>query len=315
MTELTTTAERVEAFLTGSISKTDLVTLVHTVFTIEEFLDSPWSESDALAPRALWIYPDDTCLTFAPREGLFVTHLRDQLTATAQIGGEVSEIIAAPDALTWVEHANGFSILLADPDTMTPAWLVRLIDALAGSHGGAPTLLLPWEQIINEAEELTDTYVEDPDDADENLLAAIALFTGLADLNGIVPDGLLPWKTEISFGDDAMPAWSGHGRFYRFLDDLQDNRGFIVINGECCGTCASGSIRDAREENPDLADAPTFVVYEQNTDSKWGTSGWVNHLVYEPDPAALAALRAAAATEGLTIEPDPAGDDFYTVVS
>lgn len=303
------TKSRIDAFFEGTISETELITLVNELFTAPDFYESCWDEFDVLFQRIVWEYPDGHLLTFAPKEGLVFSHIKNQITA--EINSELETLFNGLKlASKFDKEVNGFRLTRLDGEDLTPDDMVLLVNSAAAAHG-APVLNLPWEDRAGSAADEAEEFLED-EDADEQLKESYAFFARFYELDGNLP--ALPWGACLNTSDALMPEYSSWGRFYRLLSVLEEDKKWIVINGECCGTCAGGSIRSIKEEQPELADAPTLVVYEQNAEGKWGALGWVAHYLYLEKPESLV-LEALAKELGLRVTWDGEKETGFFVLS
>lgn len=304
-----TTSSSSDAFFDGTITKSDLIALVKEVFTAPDFYESCWDEFDVLFQRMVWEFPDGLLLTFAPKEGLAISDIEKELTSGDTFSVALKAFLESKSiAAKFDKDANGYRLTQEDGDDLSPEKIVELIDDLAQSHG-SPILNLPWEDRIGNIADESEDYLED-EDTDEQLRASYRFFSQLNDL-GELP--ALPWDARLNDSDSLMPAFSSWGRFYRLLEVLAEEKQWIVINSECCGTCAAGSIRDVKENQPELANAPSLVVYEQNAEGKWGALGWVAHFTYLEAPESFE-LEAVAKELGLRLVWDGApGSDFFVI--
>lgn len=296
----------IDAFLNEEISKEDFISLVNWLFTSEEVFAYGWSESDQVWQRMFWVYPDKVMITFAPREGVFVTHLTAELSEDCELGQELRA--AFPDwGFTWNSAANGFSVDGVNHEGVSVEAIVQLVEGL-GALRGEPKVGLPWVEKIEMAEDLADEYEFD-EDSDPEDAARIEFMTALSELSEEPKQ--LPWDASFETFDDGMPVYSSYGRLYELMRVLEEERNWIVINGECCGTCASGTQRDIIADRPELENAPALIIYEQNAEGKWGASGWVCHMIYQTEPEHVKQLEEVCALTGVTLAADSGDENFF----
>jgi len=295
----------VEGFFASTLSKTEMVAFVEAILTADDFYESCWDEFEALFRRVVWRFPDDWLVTYGPREGTFVQHLTEKWDGGSEAKNQVLSAVAAFGGTADFEDAvNGFT-LQVNGGMLGPAEIVAVVDALTTAHG-VPTLELPW---FDRAERISDDVEEilDDEDLDEAARRSYEVFARLYSTK-LRPTS--PWKIAMTDSDDLLPHHSAYGRFYQLMDELEE-RNWIVINGECCGTCAGSSIREARADDPSKANSPTFVVFEQNAESTWGISGWVRILQSRGE--GFEELAEAIASVGLRIEAD--SDSLFVITA
>lgn len=296
-----------EKFLSGTLTKTEVVDLIGEVFTTPDFYDSCWDEFEALFRRVVWVFTDRWMVTFGPNEGLFIQHLDEKWEEAGSPASEVAAVVAQFDGKhEFSSAANGFQVFGPDGEMPSSQQIVLVVDSLAKEHG-EPILALPWGDILDR---ISDRFEdEDYDEDDEESLATL---TFMDQVNKASETPSSPWQTQIASSDGYFPEHSGYARFYRLMDDLEE-RNWIVINGECCGTCAGSSIRFARAEDPSKENSPVFVVYEQNAEFSWGVSGWINSM--HGKDVGFDELAEVVASSGLKIEFDNDSKDLFYIRS
>lgn len=253
------------------LSASALVALVAEMFGGSGVLDGAACENEAIAQRMFWRYPDGTLVTFAPQEGVFVSHETAELSADAEVAAELS-ILVSP--VEWVAAANGFRVGGPAAETLDPAGLVALVAALEPGHG-APRAGLPWRGVLAPAQDVAAVSAGAP------ALVEVLGYDG-------PPVTRWPWQAQLVDPDAGLPFFSARNRLVRLRAAMTAVHGW--------GQSTSGA---------------DLVLYDSDADTCWGASGWVSHLVFLDDPQAAAALTAECAGHGLALDPDGEETGFY----
>lgn len=137
---------------------------------------------------------------------------------------------------------------------------------------GKPKLILPWEDWDRVSDQFTDSE-------DEDQVALCKKFElEIVDFG----DNEIWSECEFTYGEDCLPSDCDYVDFEALVDDLEEEN-WIVVWDECCGSCASGSIRDARESEPDKAESPAFVIFGQNADNYFYSDGSIHDYMFGSD--------------------------------
>lgn len=210
------------------------------------------------------------------------------------------------------------------PDT---SQMLLLLQEAAGIFG-EPELGIPWGPIANSefSEELIarlpegtsghaafmdavnafdeDTVSELLDMFEENDCASSTPVFAAAVCSAIVQPswaGGTPGKMTYCFGGDSwLPSGSGYERFLSMVEQIENMPDWVVVWDECCGTCASSSIKWARDSKGLGPDSHALVLFAQNAQYYWRPDGTIEWMLYGLDETERAVLVSAAESVGLT---------------
>jgi hypothetical protein len=300
---------KVDSLIEGSA---DFEGFVETLFGFffDTRIGGEMGESEALSSRMVWHFADDTVLWVTSRHETFLSHLEQEYRRSSAL--PLMPGVAEQD-FEYSRNANGWAYTGA-LGTLT------LVNSLAAAHG-AVTLVLPWAEIIgkllDDFDEVFDIYCgwgdEDASDEErERRSEGVRRLVTALDAEELGVPGEV-WSILVCSGEDFMPKYSHVGRFRSFLDSLEE-QGWTVLREECCFSCVRGSLDAIRSESQH-GSLHAFVTWEQNADSSWGVSGWVDHS-WGVDRAEDANFLAEVAAQcGLTANrediPERKGNDWF----
>lgn len=218
----------------------------------------------------------------------------------------------------WVEGAHSWKCLETER-------FLELNNDLKATHG-SPHLVLPWmgalDLFLENREEYAGEYEEEiiddelEDDENQEAINAVASFDFLAgldleDSSSVVHSGLLT----VEHQESHLPPQAAYFRFFRMLEELEDED-WIVLYNECCGPCASGSLKDIRDEEPDKVNWPSFVVWEQSPENDYQANGEikVDHYCDNIESEAPV-LRKIAKKYGFQVRKKKHDNDLLTITS
>lgn len=292
-------------FFNGTITKLELITLGFELLSNDD--DQALYEYEILYRRMLWVFGSGWVCTLAPGEGLFVQNLFEDWSEDETPLEKLSEILPAGIRLSaFKPHANGFELRNSQDQVPEPDEVLQVVESFT-TFFGQVSLLLPWSSTPFET--FFEDYADELEDHDDNEIATATFFSKVA---AGLPSAL-PWKTELCEPCDGMPAYSSHGNLQLFFEALDEQAGWIVLPGQCCGTCAHDELKDARESEPQKASSPSFITYANSALGSWGRSGWISQPFFESEAKNILTLRDLAAQVNLQIE--GGADDYYVLSS
>lgn len=149
------------------------------------------------------------------------------------------------------------------------------------------------EQYLDDPEYFDENFVED----DENLKAGAELIASFEDLDSHL--------IEICEEEENLSENCAYIRFFKMLQTLESEHNWIVLYNECCGTCASGSIREIHKSNPEKLNSSTFVVWEQSASDSFFADGdlEITHYLGE-NINEITELELAASKFGFKVKQD-----------
>ena len=173
--------------------------------------------------------------------------------------------------------------------------VLSMIDEL-----GKPELILPWE----DWDRVSDQFAEADD---EELIEQCKKFE-----EEIVNFGENEFWSKCNFalGEDYLPKDCDYVDFEALVEDLEEEN-WIIVWDECCGTCASGSISDARESEPEKADSPAFVIYGQNADNYFSSDGSIRGYMFTSDDSGGGRELELAKKHGFKVAKDGDYEGIY----
>ena len=268
---------------------------------------------EALARRIVFSFSDGTLLSYSAGEGVILSHLTDELTLSDWTKYSYLDEYGTPIILS---NTNGFMIVTGDEGTT----LLDSVKAMEEKLNESAKVIIPMNYIAERNSEdgleeyLSQAGVDEEDEEDESLIVYTAAFK----IFELIANASLPFKREVEYveAEDYMPAYSGYGKFIKMLDILEAEYGWGVIRDECCGSCAGGSGRDFRSQEG-FENASIFYTWSQNSNSYWGTSGWISHQHYTADEKEIVELTTAAVKAGVnvTIEDSHLGNSDTKVLN
>jgi hypothetical protein len=298
MTELATAGnfgKRLHSLLNGQALGFALtVATLAEVMQNDVFPAEPWSAEGAVGRRVVARYPQGHILTIT---------VYNELTYA-----NIDNTTSMPILPTWLNSADwerndaGGCYLYIGTSTVVDI----LLDVAA--HLATPSIVLPWQGLVDVDQ--FEEVLEEIDEDDEDGPTIIELLRRLDDASGnsfspeTPEDALIIPDVTITSSDDLLPPTCAYNRFMNTLSELEDNK-WIVLWNECCGTCASGALRDIQENDPERADAPVFVLYGQNAADNFNPDGTFAYgTVDTSDTAQRIFLLDALAKNGLNAHID-----------
>lgn len=267
------------------------LTLVETLKNFPLF-EEPWGSNDAVARRVIAKYSNGIIFTVPIDGSPFLTNLKIE---TSNIDPQVEfekwkSNLANSKDWEWSWSSFGWRINKYDNET-----IITILQELKSIYG-EPRIVLPWmrfvEQYLDDPEDFDENFVED----DENLKAGAELIASFEDLDSDL--------IEICEEEENLSENCAYIRFFKMLQTLESEHNWIVLN-ECCGTCASGSIREIHKSNPEKLNSSTFVVWEQSASGSFFADGDLEIIHYLGENInELSELELAASVYGLKVEQD-----------
>jgi len=268
------------------------LTLVETLKNFPLFED-PWGSHNSVARRVIAKYSNGLIFSIPIDRSPNLTNLIiEKLNGDPQIEFEKwKSKLSNNNDWKWSWGSFGWRIELFDNDT-----IIKILQELKSIYG-EPRIVLPWmsfvEQYLDDPEDFNETFVED----DENLQAGAELIASFEDLDSEL--------IEICEGDENLSENSAYIRFFKMLQTLESEYNWIVLDNECCGSCAGGSIRQIQESNPEKLNSSTFVVWEQSASDSFFADGdlEITHYLGE-NINEITELELAASKFGFKVEQD-----------
>jgi len=265
------------------------------------FHDYLYGETEALAGRVVWVFPDGTVFWYAGSDDFFcLSHLEKEYSEDSEPPIDFEKLLGTSD-VEWMPSSNGWYIDEFDNVDV-------IVDRMAEDLG-EPVMYLPWQSmaenwVMDDDEDyfLEEMSTEPEEMSEAESLAYKSLFTlfKMIATNDESIAGENLWAVKYASGYDLMPNFSAAARFNKFLGALDEDHGWIVIFDECCGSCSRGSI-EAEQRDEAKKDAPIFITWGQNAEGAWTTDGSISHLHYA-EIETIEFLRETASQYGLTLE-------------
>ena len=267
-----------------------------------------YGESEALASRLVWSFPTGHVFWYAADVNLCVlSHMTEEYKNDSLLNiGIMSALIDNHESMDFRLYCNGWEF-------PSPADISAVVNALESDLGEAK-MFIP---LAHEFEYNIENYISNEDDGMEFLerleiieeddesskvAAGKAIFEFLVQTyeEGLTELSTELWSATFVHGDEMMPKFSGTERFHRFLMDLE-TRGWLVLEEQCCDSCARESRELELMSDPGKVNSPVFVTWEQNAESSWANNGAICHRTYL-NPDNLNTVRLVAQKNGLTVE-------------
>lgn len=211
-----------------------------------------WTVSEALSYRVAFLFQEGSILT---------------ISAEGEVWLEASKPNSTPPGKDWEWGKRRGVFVLSTLSTDLGDLLVQLIE-----ERGKPKLIVPWEDWERVTEQMTELE-------DEEQMRVCEKFES----DVIKARETALWsELEFTYGEDCLPTDCDYVNFEALIEDLEEEN-WIVIKDECCGTCAAGNIRDARESEPGMENAPAFVIYGQGADNYFFSDGAIKDFMFAAD--------------------------------
>ena len=216
----------------------------------QEIVDC-WMVREALSFRVVFIFPDGAILTVSADGQVWLETKTPESVKSDNWSWGIRRGVFAPSAP--VQHVSELVISTIQ-------------------ERGKPRLILPWEDWDSVSEKFEESEEEEQEAELEKFEEDIVNF-GESDL----------WSDcEFTYGEDCLPEDCDYVDFEALIGDLEDEN-WIVVWDECCGACASFSINNARESEPDKAESPSFVIMGQGADNFFYSDGSIHDYMFSSD--------------------------------
>lgn len=219
--------------------------------TLRREVTGCWMVREALSFRVAMLFADGSILTVSADGQVWL----EEKTAEPKVS----------DFWTWDVRRGVF--VPSEPVKNLIDFVINIIQ-----ERGKPKIILPWE----DWDRVSDQFAQ----SEEEEHAALCKEFEEEVIN--IGDNELWSDCEFTYGEDCLPAGCDYVKFEAFVEDLEE-KNWIVVWDECCGTCASGSIQDARESEPEKVDSPAFVIYGQNADNYFHPDGSITNYMFASD--------------------------------
>jgi hypothetical protein len=219
--------------------------------TLRQEVTGCWMVREALSFRVVFFFKDDSILTVSADGHIWL----EEKTSDSK------------NSDNWTSGVRRGVYVPSAPVKNLTDFVINTIQ-----ERGKPKLILPWE----DWDCVSDQFARS---ADEEQIALCRKFE--EEVVNFANSEI--WsECEFTYGEDCLPADCDYVDFEALVEDLAEEN-WIVVWDECCGPCASGSIQDAKESEPDKAASPAFVIYGQNADNYFYSDGSINDYMFSAD--------------------------------
>lgn len=219
----------------------------------------------AVSRRYVFVFPSGLMLTVGTSIPLTVAGLHEELNENSL----PKSLASLPLKWEYKRHANGFA---AEGTTAASLDEAEQILGALEADSGAPDLFLPWEGYQELLEEIEDDEDFEGAYGDEEVEFAFYKLINLLYNNDNLSD-VSPWQLWLVGPDQMMSNFCSLSRFYRFIDDMEQDGKFRIFLEEHCAACYSGSNEQLIQDQPELAGAPVFITWGQNSHNNYLPDG------------------------------------------
>lgn len=233
--------------------------------------------SEVLAFRNVWVF-DNRWVFVMPHEGsCVISHLDDEVIADNAMFGEVLGDLL--DGGQWVYNVgvNGWErkdFHASEEATSEVLTVLYRLEALWGKPKLVVPLLEHVERVMDDEEYFFEQIAEREDDGEDVgfLKSLMRLFKAYHEDAVAVYS---PWGLELVMGDEYIPAWSGVGRVFQMVAELENTNDWYIYLDEHCGSCCRGS-RNSADEYRGSPYPYEFITWGQSAEGEWFPDGAVS---------------------------------------
>lgn len=275
----------------GDVNVYDVAHQMKMVRVFNDWLLNAWRvfgeqvdySSYSLAFRTVFVFPNGYIFTLPNDASAVLSHLSEELSENHEIFDSFTGDVLDKEQWKFEPAVNGWQrqnfVAFEELDSDMFTIISRFT-----SLWGAPKLVLPWQDIMDNVCDDKEYYLEQAEDKDtEGATEDAEAFRTVVSLMESVKDGVLqkysPWTVEIVWGTDYVSNYSGVGRVFRLANELEDNGWFVSLD-EHCGSCLSGTRKSFNESEPEKINAPEFITWGQSSSYEFFPDGSSEVHVY-----------------------------------
>jgi hypothetical protein len=247
--------------------------------TLRREVTSCWMVREALSFRVAMLFADGSILTVSSDGQIWL----EEKTAEPKVSD------------TWAWGVRRGVYVPSEPVKNVRDFVITIMQ-----ERGKPKIILPWGDWDSVSDKFSQSEEEEYADLCKKFEEEVINFE----------DSDLWSDCEFTYGEDCLPTDCDYVNFEAFVEELEE-KNWIVVWDECCGPCASGSIRASRESEPEKAESPAFVIFGQTADNYFSPDGSITNYICTQDELGKGQEIELAQVHGFRVGRVEGYEDFF----